>query len=111
MHAWASFVGLMHSSSFITYAFGMNEGIWMHIIGGAILAKIIRTRFSYWQTVLIVLGIAILWEGIEIFIETPNWAAVLAIYGTKMRYFYDTAGDIIGATVIAMIANLDLKKK
>ncbi len=105
MTAWAKFVEFMHGVPLINYGFGQNEGIWIHIIGASILAKIIRIRFSYIATIIIVFFIAVLWEIIEIYIETPTMTAVLSIYGTYARYLYDTAGDIIGAVVIAIIAN------
>lgn len=110
MTAWAKFVEFMHGVPLINYGFGQNEGIWIHVIGSAILAKIIRIRFSYIATIVIVFFIAVLWEVIEIYIETPTMTAMLSIYGTYARYLYDTAGDIIGAFVIAIIANFPIKK-
>lgn len=110
-NAWASFVGFMHSIPFFNYGFGQNEGIWMHIIGAAILAKIIRIKFSYIATIFIILLIAIIWEAVEIYIETPNLAAILSIYGTMARYMYDTAGDIVGAVLITVIALYPSREK
>lgn len=100
----------MHSVPLINYGFGQNEGIWIHIIGSAILAKIIRIRFSYLATIISVFLIVVLWEVIEIYIETPTMTATLSIYGTYARYLYDTAGDIIGAILIAIIANFPIKE-
>jgi hypothetical protein len=102
---WAQFVTFMHDVPFIHYGFALNEGIWIHLIGSAILAKIIRIKFSYWITVIFVVLIAIAWEALEIYIETPTMESVLAIYGTFDRYLYDTAGDIVGALVMALIVN------
>ena len=110
-NAWASFVGFMQGIPFINYGFGHNEGIWMHIIGAAILAKIIRIKFSYIATIFIVLLIAIVWEAVEIYIETPNLAAILSIYGTMARYMYDTVGDIVGAVLITVIALYPMREK
>jgi hypothetical protein len=110
MANWAKFTNFIHSTPFINYGFCMNDGIWIHIIGGAILSKIIRIKFSYLATIFIILGIAITWEIIEIYIETPNMAAMLAIYGSQTRYIYDTIGDILGAVVITIIANYPSKE-
>ena len=108
---WASFTLFIHNTPFINYGFCQNDGIWMHLIGGAILSKIIRTRFSYLKTILIILAIAIIWEIIEIYIETPNLGAMLAIYGSTTRYIYDTIGDILGAVIITAIANYPSSQK
>lgn len=110
-NTWAAFVHFIDSTPFLYYGFSSNVGIWMHLIGAALLAKFIRKRFSFWQTFWIIIGIAIAWELIEIYIETPNWARVIEIYGTKVHYFYDTAGDIIAAGIITLIANLEFNKK
>jgi hypothetical protein len=111
MTTWARFVEIMHNIPLINYGFGQNEGIWMHIIGAAILAKIFRTRFSYIATIFIILLIAVVWELFEIYIETPNMTAILSIYNTMPHYLYDTAGDIIGAVVITIIALYPSREK
>lgn len=110
-NAWASFVESMHNIPFINYGFGQNEGIWIHMTGAAILAKIIRIKFSYIATIFLVLLIAIIWEAVEIYIETPNMSAILSIYGAMARYMYDTAGDIIGAVLITVIALYPSREK
>jgi uncharacterized membrane protein len=75
------------------------------------LAKLFRTRFSFWKTVLIIFAIAIAWEIIEYFLEASTAAAMLDVYGSVARYAYDTTADIIGAVIITIIANLELRKR
>ena len=107
--AWALFVSSVKSVPLLAIGFGQNEGIWMHLIGAAILAKVFRLKFSFWKTFLIVTAIAIAWELLEIYIETPTLAHIIDIYGTLGHYCLDTAADIIGAMVITLIANAELK--
>lgn len=107
--AWGLFVSSMKSVPLFAIGFGQNEGIWMHLIGAAILAKVFRLRFSFWKTFLIVTTIAIVWELFEVYLETPTLAQLLDIYGTVSRYCLDTAADIIGAMVITLIANAELR--
>lgn len=108
--AWAKFVETTHSIPLINYGFGQNEGIWIHIIGAAILAKLFSKKLSYAGTIAAIFLVAVLWEAVEIYIETPNMAAVVSIYGTYARYLYDTAGDIIGAVLISAIANFPVRR-
>ncbi|MEI8223830.1 MAG: hypothetical protein WCG20_01765 [bacterium] len=103
MNLWSTFVRTMHSIHFFKYGFMMNDSIWIHMIGGGILGKIIHRYLPAKYTILIVLGIAITWEFIEIYLETPNKAALLAVYGSVERYIYDSIGDIIGAVIIAAL--------
>lgn len=108
--AWAHFVVFVHNIPFIHYGLAMNEGIWIHLIGAAILAKLLHAKFSFWKTVLIVFAIAVAWEIIEYFLEASTTAAMLDVYGSVTRYAYDTLADIAGAVLITVIANLDLRK-
>lgn len=107
--AWELFVSGVKSVPLFAIGFGQNEGIWMHLIGAAILAKVFRLRFSFWKTFFIVTSIAIAWELFEAYLETPTMVQLLDIYGTVGRYCLDTAADIIGAMVITLIANTELK--
>lgn len=81
----------------------MNDGIWIHMIGGGVLGKIIHRYLPAKYTILVVLAIAITWEFIELYLETPNKAAILTIYGSVERYIYDSIGDILGAVIIAAL--------
>jgi hypothetical protein len=110
-HLWSQFVDFIHKVPFINYGFGQNEGIWIHIIGAAILSKIIRIKYSYLTTTLLIFLIALVWEIIEFYIETPNISSMVAIYGTIARYTYDTCGDILGALIIAIITNYPIRSK
>lgn len=103
MNAWATFVRAIHSINFFKYGFMMNDGIWIHMIGGGILAKVIRHYLSAKYAILAILAIAITWEFIEFYLETPNKGALLAIYGSVERYIYDSIGDILGAVIIAAL--------
>lgn len=103
MNTWAGFVKTTHENKFIRFAFLMNEGIWIHMIGGGILAKIIHYYLTSLETILVMFGVAVLWEIIEIYIETPTKDATLAIYGSMERYYYDTVGDILGVVIITAL--------
>lgn len=106
MKTWARFVKGLYDNHFIRFGFMMNDGIWIHMIGGGILAKVFNVYFLPSTSILIILGIAILWEFIEAYIETPNKNAIINIYGSIERYVYDSIGDILGAVIIAMLVVL-----
>lgn len=103
MKTWASFVKVLYHNRFIEFGFMMNDGIWMHMIGGGILAKVFNVYFLPLTSILLVLGVAILWEFIEAYIETPNKSQIIKIYGSIERYVYDSMGDILGAVIISIL--------
>lgn len=100
---WRNLTEGARSTKFFNYSFLMNEGIWIHMIGGGILARIFHIFFSAEVSVLLVLAIAVLWEFIEYCLETPNKVAMLEIYESVEHYRYDTFGDIFGAVIIALL--------
>ncbi len=83
---------------YFRYAFLDNKWIWFHILVGGTLAKILL----YWTVpqlaFLLVAGIAISWEILEYL--TVN---VQERYGSKKHFYLDSAGDILGATLMALI--------
>ncbi len=103
MKLYSAFPRMLHKSKFIRYGFLMNEGIWAHMIGAGIIANIIQRYISASITVLIVFCIAVLWECIEAYLETPNKTEILHVYKSKEQYIYDSIADIIGAVIIAVL--------
>ena len=88
----------------IRYGFIENEMLWAHMIGGAILGKVFILFFPPFVSLAIIFGIAVLWEIIEAWIETPNEKEMAAVYGSVQRYWYDTFGDIFGVIIMAAAA-------
>lgn len=83
---------------FIKYMFLRNTWLWVHILAGGILVKILSHWFSAGVSVALLIVLAIAWEALE-FITTK----VENIYGTKQRFFLDALGDILGAVAMAAI--------
>lgn len=88
---------------FFKYGFIENEMLWAHMLGGAVLGKIINSFLSPLETILIIAGVALVWEMIEYVFETPNKKRIIEVYGSTERYLYDTAGDIMGALLLAAL--------
>lgn len=79
-------------------AFTENKWLWVHILGGGFFAKIFLTRYEPQQAVLLVLGVALLWEVGEFILSD-----VERIYGSRKRFYLDAIGDIIGALTMALV--------
>lgn len=75
-----------------------NRWLWVHIIGGALVAKFFQYVYANQVILLIVLAGAIMWEILEFFISD-----VEKIYGSKRRFFLDALGDVFGAVLMALI--------
>jgi len=88
---------------FVKLALCSNYWIWIHILGCGVLAKL----FAIWNSSMIafigVTVIAILWEFIEAFFETPNKKSIKSLYTTVEKYKYDTAGDILAGLACAAL--------
>ncbi len=83
---------------FFTLGFFHNKWLWTHVLLGGLLAKLVHTKFKKGQTMAIVIFVAVAWELYEYFASD-----IPAIYGTSIRFYYDAAGDIIGAILMALI--------
>jgi VanZ family protein len=47
--------------------------------------------------------IAVLWECIEAYLETPNKTEILHVYKSREQYIYDSIADVIGAVIITVL--------
>lgn len=84
---------------FLNLGLNKNTWIWFHMLGGALwglYSKIVHVPMLY--SVLILLGIVILWEMYEYLKDD-----VEKIYGSCERFLYDSAGDIIGALIMTIL--------
>lgn len=79
----------------------MNKYLWFHILGGGILTKIALIWFSAQVSILVVLGVAILWEVFEFITDD-----VEKIYGSKKRFYLDSLQDIGGAFLMSIVVVL-----
>ena len=83
--------------------FTRNTWLFFHILGGGIIAKICQDWFGLYDqtTFTVVLLIAIAWEFVEYFSQSPE--RIKEIYGSFSRYFQDALGDVFGALMITLI--------
>jgi len=88
---------------FIKTAFCSNYWIWFHILAGGLIAKLlfVFTTFTKVDIIVVVLGMALIWESIEYFIELNT--NVEKVYGSKEHWIYDTIGDVLGALMCTLI--------
>ncbi len=100
---WTRFTSSLRSIPFVEQGLMKNEGLWMHLLGGGLLAKLFIQALSSVETTFIILILAIVWEIFEAYLETPNEQAMINVYGSVRRYWYDTVGDIIGTVAIAAL--------
>ncbi|OPX32314.1 hypothetical protein B1H10_07705 [candidate division KSB1 bacterium 4484_188] len=83
---------------YIKYMFLRNSWLWIHILAGGILVKILSQWFSAGVAVVLLIVLAIAWEALEFIISK-----VEENYGSKERFFLDALGDIIGAVTMGII--------
>jgi len=75
-----------------------NVYLWFHILAGGFGARVLSLFLKAKTAFYTVLGIAVSWEIIEIFIDGTS-----RTYGTVFRWAMDSTGDILGAVVMAAI--------
>jgi len=90
---------ILIQSKFVKFALCGNVWIWFHILAAAFGTRLFLLKFSQKVTMLIVSAIVLLWEVFEVVVGGD----LAQTYGSLERYFYDTAGDIIGAMVVSVI--------
>jgi len=93
--------------AFIQYAFLRNVWLWLHILGGAVLAK-----FSLWlgaegpDGFLNVFIAAVGWEVVEFLYNTiRGWRqsgyGIAELLSPRQHFFLDAFGDVLGAMIAA----------
>lgn len=87
---------------FFKWGFFGNYWIWFHMLGGGILANIIRRYVKPLYTSITILNITLIWEVYE-FIEGGGRAGMIETYGSMLRWFYDSLGDVVGAMIVALL--------
>lgn len=96
----------LKSIPFFKYGFMQNEMIWAHMIVSGVLARLLKMVVPGYLAILIILVVAVGWEIVEARIETPTRERVVQVYGSVERYRYDTAGDLVGALLVAALVVL-----
>jgi hypothetical protein len=86
----------------LDWGFCHNVWCWFHIIAGGIGAKVLHLYTDKWNALLFIVALAILWECFE-FLYDGGIPGMIKIYGSVERWLYDCAGDIIGASFMALI--------
>ena len=86
------------------FKWGFLGNVWIsvHMGGGAIGARI---GIEFWTDLQVLIGmfvITILWEVYE-FIKHGGKAGMIKIYGSLIRWFYDSLGDVVGANLMALV--------
>jgi len=79
-----------------------NVWAWFHIFFGGLGARLFLEVLEPSQALALVFLITILWEIIE-YASVGGKDGVIDIYGSVERWIYDSAGDIIGANLMALI--------
>ena len=82
-----------------------NVWAWFHIMGGGICAKFLSFYIDKWYALLITIVLTILWEVFEFLVDGGK-QGMINIYGSLERWAYDSAGDILGANLMALIVIL-----
>ena len=80
----------------------MNVWAFFHIFFGGLGAKLFNIYLDKWETMILVFIITILWEVYE-FIKHGGKAGMIKIYGSLIRWFYDSLGDVVGANLMALV--------
>ncbi len=87
---------------FFKWGFFKNTWAWFHIMFGGIGARLFLIVLDKYQTMALVLLITIIWEVVEYFADGGK-EGMIDIYGSLERWAYDSAGDILGANLMAII--------
>jgi hypothetical protein len=87
---------------FFKWGFFENTWAWFHIMFGGIGAKIALLYLDQWNALLVIAVLTIVWEIFE-FIVDGGVDGMIDIYGSLERWAYDSAGDILGANLMAII--------
>ena len=87
--------------SLVKYGFCQNSWVWFHILGGGVLARILSIWLPSDLSLIIVIGVALLWEGIEFVFETKGDPTT--VYGSWGRWMWDSLGDIMGTIICALL--------
>jgi len=82
-----------------------NVWAWFHIFFAGLGARLFLIVLDPIPTLALVLLITILWEIIEWFADDGK-EGMIDIYGSLERWAYDSAGDIIGGNLMALIVVL-----
>ena len=101
----------LRQSKFIDLGLCKNQWLWFHIFAGLFVANLllyfdvnsILFLFGHLSvkiaTLINVFLIAVIWEFIEFYIESGYETS----YGTVEKWFWDSVGDVFGATFITLI--------
>ena len=87
------------------WGFMDNCWVWFHILASGIGAKVFLQFTDKWNALLFVFLITILWEVFEFVIDGGK-QGMIDIYVSLERWMYDSAGDILGANLMALIVIL-----
>ena len=90
---------------FWDWGFIGNVWAFFHIFFGGLGARLFLEVLNEVQTLALVFLITILWEIVEYFVDGGK-QGMIDIYGSLERWAYDSAGDIIGANLMALIVVL-----
>ena len=83
------------------WGFMDNCWAWFHILFGGLGARLFMCVLDAVPTIALVFLITILWEVVEYFAD-GGAEGMIDIYGSLERWAYDSAGDIIGANLMAL---------
>ncbi|GAB4375307.1 MAG: hypothetical protein Kow0042_20610 [Calditrichia bacterium] len=83
---------------FLKYSIIQNRWLWVHIVAGGVLAKILLNWFPPLIAILIVVLLAMSWELLEFSISD-----IQEQYGSKERFWWDAFGDVLGSAVMGAI--------
>ena len=86
----------------LDWGFMRNTWAWFHIMAGCIGAKLALIFFQRWESLFIIFLLAVAWELIE-FIYEGGEEGVIDIYGSLDRWWFDSLGDVVGATLMAYV--------
>ena len=75
------------------------------MMAGAIGAKLGLIWFSKWESLAIIILLAIGWEVIEFFWDGGK-EGMVHVYGSLKIWFYDVLGDVVGAGLMAFVVIL-----
>jgi|7_EtaG_2_1085326.scaffolds.fasta_scaffold163885_2 hypothetical protein len=91
-----------HLKKLLSWGLNGNSWGWFHCLAGGVIAKaVLMAGESPSRAVSAVVIIAVIWEGVEYFLETG--AKPAEVYGSAERFYYDAAGDILLAIACAML--------
>jgi len=93
----------LHRWAFFREGVWGNRWLWLHMLAGAILARLLEPHLAPWLALGAVFVLALAWEAVEAGIDHPGRLETTLIYGSVRAWVCDSMADVLGATAMAAL--------